>query len=217
MASLQHSSVRRAREKGVDNSCDKIARDPMSKLSKEMTLRQFDHGYWYATEIKRFAQSLGVPAAHRLRKDELEKAIRHFLTHGKVTSPTRRDLSRSGIKDVDRGLRLDLTRHPLHERSRHQGVPRAGSPKAGSNVQASIRLAISAQSLARSSTDAWGAHHVSRPREGVRASQSSRDDVPASAGGPVRLLPQRFHGRESRGKDGGRHSRLEDSEENGLA
>jgi SAP domain-containing new25 len=79
----------------------------MRKLSKEMTLRQFDHGYWYATEIKKFAQSLGVPAAHRLRKDELEKAIRHFLTHGKVTSPTRRDPSRSGIKDVDRGLRLD--------------------------------------------------------------------------------------------------------------
>jgi SAP domain-containing new25 len=79
----------------------------MSKLSKKMTLRQFDHGYWYATEIKRFAQSLGVPAAHRLRKDELEKAIRHFLTHGKVTSPTRRDPARSGIKDVDRGLRLE--------------------------------------------------------------------------------------------------------------
>ena len=32
-----------------------------------------------------------------------------------------------------------------------------------------------------------------------------------------RLLPQRFHGRESRGSDGGRHSRLEDSEDNGLA
>jgi hypothetical protein len=79
----------------------------MSKLSKDMTLRQFDHGYWYATEIKRFAQSLGVPAAHKLRKDELEKAIRHFLAHGKVTNPTKRDSSRSGIKDVDRGLRLD--------------------------------------------------------------------------------------------------------------
>ena len=79
-----------------------------SKLSKKMTLRQFDHGYWYATEIKRFAQSLGLPSAHKLRKDELEKAIRHFLAHGKVTSPTKRDLSRSGIKDVDRGLRLDL-------------------------------------------------------------------------------------------------------------
>jgi hypothetical protein len=73
-----------------------------------MTLRQFDHGYWYATEIKRFAQSLGLPSAHKLRKDELEKAIRHFLANGKVTSPTKRDLSRSGIKDVDRGLQLDL-------------------------------------------------------------------------------------------------------------
>ena len=79
----------------------------MSKLSKKMTLRQFDHGYWYATEIKRFAQSLGVPAAHRLRKDELEKAIRRFLATGKVMSPTKRALSRSGVKDVDRGLQLD--------------------------------------------------------------------------------------------------------------
>ena len=77
-------------------------------LSKEMTLRQFDHGYWYATEIKKFAQSLGLPSAHKLRKDELEKAIRHFLAHGKVTRPTKRDVSRSGTRDVDRGLRLDL-------------------------------------------------------------------------------------------------------------
>lgn len=80
---------------------------PMSTLSKKMTLRQFDHSYWYATELKRFAQSLGVRAAHRLRKDELEKAIRHFLVHGKVESPTNRDLSPSGLRDVDRGLRLD--------------------------------------------------------------------------------------------------------------
>jgi hypothetical protein len=78
------------------------------KLSKGMTLRQFDHGYWYATEIKKFAQSLGVPSAHKLRKDELEKAIRHFLAHGRITSPTRRNLSRSGTRDTDRGLRLDL-------------------------------------------------------------------------------------------------------------
>src|SRR5579862_1519578 len=77
------------------------------KLSKKMTLRQFDNGYWYATEIKRFARSLGVPAAHRLRKDELEKAIRYFLAEGKVTSPAKRDPSRAGIKDTDRGLRLD--------------------------------------------------------------------------------------------------------------
>jgi SAP domain-containing protein len=73
-----------------------------------MTVRQFDCGYWYATEIKRFARSLGIPAAHKLRKDELEKAIRHRLAHGTVRSPTKRNLSRSGVRDVDRGLRLDL-------------------------------------------------------------------------------------------------------------
>src|ERR1043165_4178166 len=83
-------------------------RRPLAELSKEMTLRQFDHGYWYATEIKKFARSLGLPSAHKLRKDELEKAIRHFLAHGRIASPTKRKLSRSGIRDVDRGLRLDL-------------------------------------------------------------------------------------------------------------
>jgi hypothetical protein len=80
---------------------------PVATLSKQMTLREFDHGYWYATEIRRFAQALGVPEASKLRKDELEKAIRHLLAHGRITTPTRRNLSRDGIKDVDRGLRLD--------------------------------------------------------------------------------------------------------------
>jgi hypothetical protein len=85
-----------------------MARMARTKLSKQMTLRQFDHGYWYATEIKRFAQSLGLPSAHKLRKDELEEVIRQFLANGKLRSPTKRELSRAGIKDVDRGLRLDL-------------------------------------------------------------------------------------------------------------
>jgi hypothetical protein len=73
-----------------------------------MTVRQFDHGYWYATDVRRFAVSLGLPSASKLRKDELEKAIRHYLAHGKLANPSKRNLSRSGIKDVDRGLRLDL-------------------------------------------------------------------------------------------------------------
>src|SRR5215471_18109604 len=79
----------------------------MARLSKDMTVRQFDHGYWYATEIKRFAKELGLPSAHKLRKDELEKAIRQFLAHGTLRRPTKRDLSRTGVKDVDLGLRLD--------------------------------------------------------------------------------------------------------------
>lgn len=73
-----------------------------------MTLTEFDNGYWYATDLKEFAKTIGIPSANRLRKDELEKAIQVFLRVGKVESPTRRSLSTSGSKDVERGLSLSL-------------------------------------------------------------------------------------------------------------
>jgi hypothetical protein len=73
-----------------------------------MTWAQFDNGYWYTTELKEFAQTIGIPSASKLRKDELEKAIKLFLETGKIKSPTKRRLSTSGTKDVERGLSLDL-------------------------------------------------------------------------------------------------------------
>jgi SAP domain-containing new25 len=73
-----------------------------------MTESQFDKGYWYATELKDFAARLGVPSASRLRKDELEKAIRHFLRNREVKTFVRRRLTKAGVKDLDLGLRLDL-------------------------------------------------------------------------------------------------------------
>lgn len=194
-----------------------MARVARSKLSSQMTLRQFDHGYWYATEIKRFAQSLGLPSAHKLRKDELEKAIRHFLASGKVTSPTKRDVSRSAIKDVDRGLRLDLP--VILYTNDHQ-------TKAFLEREArKLDPAFKRRSGARYRLNRWRDAQLTRRapityRDLVKEyipSQSPRDDVQASAGGSVRLLSQRFHGRESRGNDGGRHSGLEGSENNGLA
>jgi len=78
------------------------------KLALSMTLPQFDHGYWYATELKAFAKSLGIPSAGKLRKDELEKAIRLFLETGKIESPTRTNLPTSGTKDAERGLKVSL-------------------------------------------------------------------------------------------------------------
>ena len=81
---------------------------PKTKLSTSMTVTQFDNGYWYATELKAFAETIGIPSASALRKDELEKAIKLFLETGRIKSPTRRSLSKAGAKDVDRGLRLDL-------------------------------------------------------------------------------------------------------------
>ena len=73
-----------------------------------MTLSELDNGYWYAAELKEFAEAIGIPSAKKLRKDELEKAIKFHLATGKIESPARRNLSRSGTKDVERGLRLDL-------------------------------------------------------------------------------------------------------------
>src|SRR5579864_73038 len=73
-----------------------------------MTQAQFDNGYWYATELKEFAKTIGIPSASRLRKDELENAIKVFLKAGKIESPTQRSLSASGVKDVEQGLSLGL-------------------------------------------------------------------------------------------------------------
>src|SRR5438552_3842630 len=73
-----------------------------------MSWSEFENGYWYATELKTFAGEIGIPSANKLRKDELEKAIERFLRTKKIETPTKRSLLRSGPKDVELGLRLDL-------------------------------------------------------------------------------------------------------------
>ena len=77
-------------------------------LSESMTETQFDNGYWYLVELKLFAARIGLPSASRLRKDELEKAIRHFIRTREVKTFVKRGLTRSQVRDVDKGLRLDL-------------------------------------------------------------------------------------------------------------
>jgi hypothetical protein len=77
-------------------------------LSPTMTLREFENGYWYREQLKEFAQRIGIPAAAKLRKDELEKAIVVFLRTGRAALPTKRALVRTGPKDVERGLHMRL-------------------------------------------------------------------------------------------------------------
>jgi SAP domain-containing new25 len=78
------------------------------KLSASMTVTQFDHGYWYATELRDFATELGIPSASKLRKDELERAIKIFLRTGTIAQSPKRKLSAPRARDVDLGLRPDL-------------------------------------------------------------------------------------------------------------
>jgi SAP domain-containing new25 len=73
-----------------------------------MTLTQFDNGYWYTSELKDFAKSVGIPSANRLRKDELENCIKLFLKSGKIECPRKRSFPTTRAKDVDLGLHLDL-------------------------------------------------------------------------------------------------------------
>lgn len=73
-----------------------------------MTVEQFDNGYWYALEIKAFADDIGIPSASKLRKDELEELIKHFLRTGTIRKPARKTLKRSGVRDIERGLSLKL-------------------------------------------------------------------------------------------------------------
>ena len=73
-----------------------------------MTEAEFDNGYWYVAELKEFARRIGMAGAGRLRKDELEKAIRQFIRTGQVPSPARRRTLRTAPRDADVGLRPDL-------------------------------------------------------------------------------------------------------------
>lgn len=79
-----------------------------ARLSASMTQAQFDNGYWYAAELKQFAKTIGIQSASRLRKDELEKAIKVFLKVGRIESPAKRNPSISGTRDVELGLSLSL-------------------------------------------------------------------------------------------------------------
>ena len=73
-----------------------------------MMVREFENGYWYLDQLKEFGERIGTPAAKKLRKDELEKAIVTFLRTGTAVLPTKRSLRKTGVKDVERGLHVKL-------------------------------------------------------------------------------------------------------------
>ena len=77
-------------------------------LSRTMTPREFENGYWYLDDLRDFASQIGIPEASRLRKDEIERAIEAFLRTGTADLPTKRALRKTGAKDLERGLSLNL-------------------------------------------------------------------------------------------------------------
>lgn len=79
-----------------------------AKLSKNMSVEEFDNGYWYAEEIKLFAKKIGIPQSSKLRKDELEALIKKYLKTGQVESSNRKNITKKGVKDIELGLKLSL-------------------------------------------------------------------------------------------------------------
>jgi hypothetical protein len=73
-----------------------------------MTEQEFDNGYWYAVEIKTFANEIGIRSAAKLRKDQLEALIKHFLRTGRVESAPKKSCPDTGMRDVEKGLKPDL-------------------------------------------------------------------------------------------------------------
>ncbi len=59
------------------------------KLSKDITMDQFNQGYWYAAEIKAFAKEIGIRNFSLLRKDELEYLIKKHIITGRVKDKIR--------------------------------------------------------------------------------------------------------------------------------
>jgi hypothetical protein len=85
-----------------------MAAAPKRKLSLAMSLRAFDNGYWYVQELREFAGKLAIPSARKLRKDQLEAAIKSLLFAGGANIAAISVTPKQGPRDVDRGLRLDL-------------------------------------------------------------------------------------------------------------
>ncbi len=78
------------------------------KLNPKMTVTEFENGYWYAKDLKKFAKEVGIPNSSKLRKDELENMIKSYLKTGKIPKPTRKNINVKGPKDSVIGLSEDL-------------------------------------------------------------------------------------------------------------
>lgn len=78
------------------------------QLTRNITEADFNSGYWYADEIKNFAKQLGIVNGSKLRKDELESLIKHYIRTGRIKNPDRKNIVKIGTKDLDIGLTPSL-------------------------------------------------------------------------------------------------------------
>lgn len=78
------------------------------KLTRKISLKEFENQYWYAADLKQFAKEIGIPNSAKLRKDELEQLIKHFIRTGEIKKIQRKNVLKEGEKDIEKGLTLSL-------------------------------------------------------------------------------------------------------------
>ena len=130
-------------------------------LSPSMTPHDVENGYWYLDQLKNLAGRIGIPAAKKLRKDELENAILVFLRTGTAALPAKRSLRKTGVKDLERGLDVKVrienytsNRRPkdfIIEQVRPQGLCVVGQDASA----AQGKEAVKALHRERITSDAW--------------------------------------------------------------
>lgn len=71
----------------------------------KLSEREFINKYWYASELKKLAKSIGISKVDKFRKDELEEIILKYIKTGKINIPKKIRLNnKSNVEDV---LRLN--------------------------------------------------------------------------------------------------------------
>jgi hypothetical protein len=73
-----------------------------------MTETEFDNGYWYANDLKKFAEQVGSLRRGACERASWSRRLSISCVLGAATSFARRTLTKSGPRDVDLGLRFDL-------------------------------------------------------------------------------------------------------------
>lgn len=87
----------------------KLVNQTMEKrLTRDITEKEFETNYWYASELKGFAKRIGIANSSKLRKDELKQLIKYFLKTKKVKNAKRKNIVKSGKKDIEIGLTKSL-------------------------------------------------------------------------------------------------------------
>jgi len=174
------------------------------RLAKSMTVEQFDNGYWYALEIKAFADEIGIPAASKLRKDELEELIKHFLRTGSIRNPTRKTLARSGVRDVERGLSLKLPVVSYTNDRETKDFIVQEALKIAPRLKRRSGGPLSTQPLARAADRKRHQDHLPGRGEGICEIESDARQFPTGSGpfGQIHKFSLRFFGRRKERNQG---------------